>query len=94
MSTLSGSSTLAQVRAAYDDNASYAEDASVAKAKAFVTACRILLGRLPQQITQANRQGVQMDLKRIQEELERAQRYVSASASGNVVASSFENFRD
>ena len=47
MSTLSSSSTLAQVQDAYVDNASYAEDASVAKAKAFVTACRILLLKLP-----------------------------------------------
>ena len=43
MSTLNGSSTLAQVQAAYDDNASYAEDSSVSKCRAFLTACRILL---------------------------------------------------
>lgn len=47
MPSLTSASTLAQVEASYDDNASYAEDASVAKAKAFVTACRILLRRLP-----------------------------------------------
>src|SRR5688572_20583284 len=47
MSTLSSASTLAQVEAAYDDNASYTEDGSVAKAKAFGTACRFLLRRLP-----------------------------------------------
>ena len=47
MSTLSSASTLTEVEAAYDDNASYAEDASVAKAKAFVTACRFLIRRLP-----------------------------------------------
>ena len=35
------------MQASYVDNASYAEDGSVAKAKAFVTACRILLLKLP-----------------------------------------------
>jgi hypothetical protein len=43
MSTLSSSSTLAQIEAAYADNCSYSEDNSVAKCRAFVTACRLLL---------------------------------------------------
>ena len=45
MSTLTSASTDVQVEAAYDDNASYREDQSVAKAKAFLTACRILIRR-------------------------------------------------
>ncbi len=36
MSTLSSNSTTAQVNASYDDNSSYFEDRSVAKARAFV----------------------------------------------------------
>ena len=36
MSTLNSSSTLVQLGAAYADNASHAEDNSVAKARAFV----------------------------------------------------------
>lgn len=47
MSSLSSTSTLAEIEASYDDNASYAEDNSASKAKAFVTACRMLLRRLP-----------------------------------------------
>ena len=47
MATLSSNSTDAEVWAAYDDNASYEEDGSRAKALAFVTACRILRRRLP-----------------------------------------------
>jgi hypothetical protein len=47
MGTLTAASTLAQVEASYDNNASYAEDNSPTKAKAFVTACRFLLRRLP-----------------------------------------------
>jgi len=45
MSTLNSSSTDEQVRNAYDDNASYAENDSVSECKAFITACRILLRR-------------------------------------------------
>ena len=45
MSTLTSSSTLADVQAAYDDNASYLEDNSVTKARAFVTACIFLMRR-------------------------------------------------
>ena len=47
MSTLTSSPVHAEVEAAYVDDASYAEDGSVSKAKAFVTGCRILLRRLP-----------------------------------------------
>ena len=47
MATLSATSTLKQVRDAYDDNASYAEDASLSKCKIFITASIILLGRQP-----------------------------------------------
>lgn len=47
MATLNSSSTDAEVWAAYDDNASYEEDGSRAKALAFLTACRILRRRLP-----------------------------------------------
>lgn len=47
MSSLSSTSTNAEVEAAYDDNASYAEDVSLAKCRAFITAVRILIRRLP-----------------------------------------------
>ena len=57
MSALSSSSTLVQVENAYDDNASYAEDESVAKCRAFLTACRILLRRMPAQTGAAGDAG-------------------------------------
>ena len=47
MSTLSSSSTRADVEAAYADDASYVEDASVPKARVFVTACRLLILKYP-----------------------------------------------
>lgn len=47
MATLSSSSTDSEVFASYDDNASYEEDDDRDKAAAFVTACRLILRRLP-----------------------------------------------
>jgi hypothetical protein len=54
---LTSASTYAEILAAYKDNASYEEDVSQAKAKAFITACRFLAldpmsaGRGPQSIS-------------------------------------------
>jgi hypothetical protein len=39
------SSTLAEVEAAYDDNASYRDTANITMARAFTQACRILVRR-------------------------------------------------
>jgi hypothetical protein len=47
MASLSSASTIAEIEAAYMDNAGYAEDRSAAKARAFVTACRLLLLKRP-----------------------------------------------
>lgn len=54
MSTLNGSSTLAEVMASYDSNASYVEDNSLTKARAFITACSILLRRTPSNMEKAS----------------------------------------
>ena len=99
MSDLSSSSTLAEVQAAYDDNASYEEDSSIAKARAFVTACRLLLRRVPSLMRDGEKHEIQVDLKNIQAEMQRAQRWIAGAAgvgSGGAgfVQSSFENFRD
>src|SRR5687768_3075117 len=78
MSSLSSSSALTEVEAAYDDNASYAEDGSVAKAKAFVTACRILLHRLPAEAgTRESHMRLSPEL--IRKEMEEAKAYVAAN---------------
>lgn len=95
MATLSSASTLADVWNAYDDNASYEEDDSVSKARTFITACRILLRRLPAQNTRSST-TLRFDLKRIQNELQQAQRFValkSASKGSGVIHPSLENFR-
>jgi hypothetical protein len=46
MGSVSSTSTDAQVRAALDDNASFQEDESLAKAKAYLTAIRVWRQRL------------------------------------------------
>lgn len=102
MSSLTSSSTLAEVEAAYVDNASYAEDGSVVKAKAFITACRILLLKIPKSTGSRNGTAVYgPDL--IQREMATAQAWVTANdtsdasgaATGGPVVTrvSFENFR-
>ena len=96
MSTLSSSSTWAQVKAAYDDNASYEEDGSASKARAFVTACRIILRRLASRAANGD-QEVEFDPKLIQSELNAARQYVAtadpATHTGGVTFASFEDFR-
>jgi len=96
MATLSSNSTDAQVLAAYDDNASYEEDNSRAKADAFITACRILRNRLP---LSAGRGPQTFTRESLQAEIEAAQRWKDAhpatagSGSGRVRYLSMENFR-
>jgi hypothetical protein len=98
MADITSASTLAEVQAAYDDNASYAEDNSVTKARAFETAAMVLLRREPQQ---AGRNGTAftLDKQSVREELARVRSWLSArnQANGSSGATSrhlsFENFR-
>lgn len=77
MSTLSGSSTLAQVETSFDDNASYLEDNSIAKAAALITAGRILLRRLPSSSAKgSNALTFRLDL--IRSEIQTAVEYLLA----------------
>jgi hypothetical protein len=94
MSTLSSASTLTQIRDAYADNASYAEDASVAKARAFVTACRILLLRLPKRAAHGRGNEVELDPRLIFDEMRRAQTWLASQSAGAVTHVSFTEFRD
>jgi len=78
MSTLDSTSTLADIKAAYADNASYAEDGSTAKAKAFVTACRLLLIKIPKRTAKDNSE-LEMDTKLIREEMDSANQWLAAN---------------
>lgn len=98
MSTLSSSSTYSDAVDAYLDNASYEEDASVTKAKAFVTACRFLI-RFPAR-TQVGGRGagheMEFDLKTLREEITAAQDWIAVNdepAAGRTTFGDFSDFR-
>jgi hypothetical protein len=98
LSSLNGDSTDAQVWAAYDDNASYEEDGSLTKAKAFITACRILLRRLPKRQKSGGAE-IETDPTRLSKEMEEAKQWVasnpsSSAAAGSVRFADFNGFRD
>ena len=95
MSSLNSSSTNAQVWAAYDDNASFEEDSSPAKAAAFITACIVLLRRRPNQVS-TDSQSVAFDAVQISNELKRARKWLAAnrSGSGSAIFQDFGGVRD
>lgn len=97
MSTLSSASTDAQVEAAYDDNASWFEDQSVTKAKAFVTAGRMLLRRLySSQAKGGNSLTFRIDLikQEVDEAMEFVRKHDSTFLTGpRVTRGSLFNFR-
>lgn len=95
--TLTSASTLAQCQAAYDDNASYEEEASPTKARAFITACRVLIRRIPRRATHGGRGGeeVEMAVEAYRQEINEAKRWlaVHGTSAAGVTVASFENFR-
>lgn len=97
MSTLTGTSTDAEVWAAYDNAASYEEDSDRSKALAFVTACRIMARRLP---LSASRAGQSISRESLMAEAQVAQRWLAANpgttgaGSVRVRFGDLENFRD
>lgn len=98
MSTLSSSSTIAEVKDAYDDNASYYEDNSVAKAKGLVTAGLILLRRVPKRARHGSPgEEIEIDPAVIAAEVRTAKAFIEASGGGTggprVKHPSFEDYR-
>ncbi len=100
MSTLSSSSTLAEIKAAYADNASYEEDASTAKAAAFVTACRLLLIRLPKRSNLGGKSGYEVesiDPAELRNEMAAAKQWLAVNRTSGVYGRtkelSFTGFR-
>jgi hypothetical protein len=94
MATLTSSSTTAEVKAAYDDNAGYAEDDSAGAATTFITACRILLRRLPKSVMRGSSDQLTLELELIHKEMLAAQRWLSGKRTGGGVRHpDFSNFR-
>jgi hypothetical protein len=98
MSDLNSASDWDAIKAAYANNASYDEDGSAAKARAFVTACRLLLLNLPKRVSKGGRlQGeeIEFDPRLLAEQIAEAQRWLSAYDVANSPARGFSirNFR-
>ena len=97
MSTLDSSSTLAEIRAAIADNASYEEDASAAKARAFITAGRLYLFKVPRRAVHGGQGAEEIDLAIdvLQQQLEEARRWLASKTAvgSGIVHPSFANLR-
>lgn len=79
MSSLSSSSTLDEIVASYADSASYAEDASAAKCRAFLTACRLLLVKRPSRVRHGGGEEIELDLALVANQLTEANRWLVAN---------------
>lgn len=77
MAAVTSTSTVDEINAAYLDNCSYQEDASVAKAKAFVTVCRAILIR-PSSGSKGGESG-SWDYNQISSQLKEAQQWLAAN---------------
>jgi hypothetical protein len=98
MSTLNSASTLAQIEAEYADNASYAEDSSVARCRAFITACRLLVLKYPKS-TGTPQAELTTAIDLVQGEKKSAEKWLESHDTGSgstgprVTRVSFENSR-
>lgn len=75
MSALTSASSDDDVRAAYEDNASYDEVGDVAMAKAFVVACRFIVNRGCAMVS-TNGRTIQYSQELIQKQIEDARRWM------------------
>lgn len=96
--SLSSNSTLEEVLAAYRDNADYDLVGSIAKARQYIIACRMLLVMLTGDSTFSESRTVNtVNVTQVRQELARAQDWHAASggntSAGGVTFASFENFR-
>ena len=77
MSTISSASTDTQVRAAIDDNASYEEDESLSKCRAYITAVRIWVRRLSEKKKTADAgTDIEVEISALSKELENARTWL------------------
>lgn len=85
MSTLSSSSTLQQVLDAYVNSASYEEDNDLAKARAFITACRILSEQRPVEHAHGGRgaESIRFDPEQLPGEIKAARQFIAARVGVN-----------
>jgi hypothetical protein len=96
VSSISSASTLDQIKNSYLDNGSYQEDSDVGKARAFCTACRLLLLMLPQS-TRKGDSELTLSIESIRSELKLAKQWLAtanaAAAGGGIRYADFSNLR-
>jgi hypothetical protein len=78
-SGLSSASTLDQIKQVYDDNSAYYELQSTSYAQAFVTACIMLLRRIPKHSKTAAGAELDLDPELIKAELAAAKKFLAAN---------------
>jgi len=98
MATLTATSTIAEIVAEYRATASYYEDDDLAKARRFVTACVILLGR-PEREEKGGRGGAAHEFNHevLQQQKLDAQQFIAAkdatvNAAAHHTAADFRHF--
>lgn len=94
MASITSSSTIADVKAVYLDNLSYSTDSSSTKAKAFIEACRAILG-WPNKSAQDGA-ATEFDMEQIAAQLTDAERWLSSNVTsgfGTVKHCDFSGFR-
>lgn len=99
MATVTSASTRQQVLDAIADNASYVEDASSAKCKAFITAIRLFLHRWAFQKSREGMSEIWYDPKVMRDDLAIAEQWLATNGStsgqaGGVKFYSVSGFRD
>lgn len=100
MASVNSSSTRDEVIAAIADNASYREDNSVAKCRAYITALRVFINVFAMSMASADGVNSSFDIaNQYRRDLELAERWLdgnqsSAGANGRYKAFSVESFRE
>ncbi len=100
--SLSSSSTLAAIKAVYDDNLDYDLEGSAEKCAAFIKAARMLLRRMAEEIETDEGARIRDSYQKIQHELAKAERSRAVNDSTAVTGRpqaavkhvSFAGFRD
>lgn len=95
MSTLTSSSTITEIEAAYIDNASFEEDSSASKCRAFITACRVLLLKRPSESRHGG-SGMTWSMESIRSEMQRAAAWLAAQpdTATDSAAQSYADFSE
>lgn len=92
MGTITAASTEADIVACYLDNATYFEDNSVAKARAFVSACTALIAG-GVRVAEKDGERLEFEPRILQELITNAQRFISVRTAPKASVRTLRDFR-